>query len=36
MPLSVGGEITRAWNDTMLITSIPMNAQIRSFETIME
>ena len=36
MPLSVGGEITRVFNDTMLVTSIPLNAQIRDFEVIME
>lgn len=37
LPLSVGGEITRVWNDTiMLTTSIPLNAQVRSFDVIME
>ncbi|MTB49397.1 hypothetical protein [Lewinella sp. W8] len=36
MPLSVGGEITRVFNDTILFTSIPLNAQIRSFDVIME
>ena len=37
MPISVGGGITRVFNDTCcLVTSIPMNAQIRSFDVMME